>query len=179
MEPIMGNEPRAVLLAVDKSEGAALAFDWAISNYCRSTDTLYLINVRRSFEDVAAGSLWKVPKTMAAKIEKEATEAAEEIISKYERLAAMNNIECKSRIEVGDERDVICREVLRTCADVLIVGSRGLNPIQRAFLGSVSEYVSHHAQCPVIIVKPVNRGTLALDEEADNDKELEPVATPE
>ncbi len=32
---------------------------------------------------------------------------------------------------VGDEKHEICKEVLWVCADVLIVGSRGLNRMQR------------------------------------------------
>jgi hypothetical protein len=40
-------------------------------------------------------------------------------------------IKCKGRVVVGDEKHEICKEVLWVCADVLIVGSRGLNRMQR------------------------------------------------
>ena len=36
---------------------------------------------------------------------------------------------------------------------LLVVGSRGLGPIGRIFLGSVSEGVVHHARCPVLVVR--------------------------
>jgi len=36
-------------------------------------------------------------------------------------------------------------------AELIVVGTRGLDAIRRTFLGSVSDYVIHHAKCPVLI----------------------------
>jgi len=41
-------------------------------------------------------------------------------------------------------------------AEVLVVGSRGLGAFSRLVLGSVSQHVSHHATCPVVIVPPTD-----------------------
>jgi nucleotide-binding universal stress UspA family protein len=38
-------------------------------------------------------------------------------------------------------------------ADMIIVGSRGLNPVQRILLGSVSSKVVHRAACDVLVVR--------------------------
>ena len=38
-------------------------------------------------------------------------------------------------------------------ADLIIVGSRGLNPVQRMLLGSVSSKVVHRAPCDVLVVR--------------------------
>jgi nucleotide-binding universal stress UspA family protein len=38
-------------------------------------------------------------------------------------------------------------------ADLVVVGSRGLNPIQRLLLGSVSSKVVHRAECDVLVVR--------------------------
>jgi nucleotide-binding universal stress UspA family protein len=34
---------------------------------------------------------------------------------------------------------------------LIVLGTRGLNPIKRVAMGSVSDHVLHHADCPVII----------------------------
>ncbi len=39
-------------------------------------------------------------------------------------------------------------------ADVIVVGSHGKGWFKRVVLGSVSEYVLHHSQIPVLIVRP-------------------------
>ena len=41
-------------------------------------------------------------------------------------------------------------------ADLIVLGARGITPIQRLLLGSVSSGVLHHAQCPVVVV-PADR----------------------
>ncbi|KMS94750.1 hypothetical protein BVRB_015640 [Beta vulgaris subsp. vulgaris] len=54
----------------------------------------------------------------------------------------------------GDPKEEICKAVEQVHMDMLVIGSRGLGGIKRAFLGSVSDYCAHHAGCPVLIVKP-------------------------
>jgi len=34
----------------------------------------------------------------------------------------------------------------------MVIGSRGLEPVRRVLLGSVSEGVVHHARCPILVV---------------------------
>ena len=36
-------------------------------------------------------------------------------------------------------------------AQLIVVGTRGLDAIRRTFLGSVSDYVIHHSKIPVLI----------------------------
>ena len=51
----------------------------------------------------------------------------------------------------GDPGDVIVEAAKD--ADLAVVGSRGLNPLQRLLLGSVSSKVVHRAHCDVFVVR--------------------------
>ena len=51
----------------------------------------------------------------------------------------------------GDPGTAIVEAASET--DLIIVGSRGLNPIQRLLLGSVSSKVVHRAPCDVLVVR--------------------------
>eukprot|EP00244_Chara_vulgaris_P002631 TRINITY_DN14684_c0_g1_i1.p1 TRINITY_DN14684_c0_g1~~TRINITY_DN14684_c0_g1_i1.p1 ORF type:complete len:129 (-),score=27.74 TRINITY_DN14684_c0_g1_i1:264-650(-) len=105
---------------------------------------------------------------LAKKFDENSKTQADVTMEKYMALAAESQLQCAGNILEGDERDVICKEVLRVCADILIVGCRGLNPLQKAFLGSVSDYCARHSACPVVIVKPASktRGANGEDEES-------------
>ncbi|KAM7506619.1 hypothetical protein LguiA_017072 [Lonicera macranthoides] len=62
-------------------------------------------------------------------------------------------IACDAWVKKGDPKEVICREVKRVQPDLLVVGSRGLGPFQRVFVGTVSEFCVKHVECPVVTIK--------------------------
>lgn len=67
----------------------------------------------------------------------------------------------------GNPKRSICELATSWSADVIVVGSRGLKGLKEMFLGSVSNYVTHHAPCSVLIVRS------AIDDES-NESNLEP-----
>lgn len=44
--------------------------------------------------------------------------------------------------------------------DLLVLGSRGLSAAKRLLLGSISDAVSHHVSCPVLIVRGLPPGAV-------------------
>ena len=70
------------------------------------------------------------------------------------------------RKEQGAIAPVILKRVPRRDG-LLVVGSQGLDALDRFMLGSVSTKLIHHATCPVLVVKgeaaPLRRITLATD----------------
>src|SRR5579871_1551847 len=53
----------------------------------------------------------------------------------------------------GHPVQMITEAAVTECADLIVLGSRGLNTWRALLLGSVSEGVLHHAPCPVLIVR--------------------------
>ncbi|KAH9306977.1 hypothetical protein KI387_011381, partial [Taxus chinensis] len=54
-----------------------------------------------------------------------------------------------SRVVEGEAKYAICETADKMGVDLLIVGSRGYGALMRTIIGSVSDYCSHNAKCPV------------------------------
>ena len=52
-------------------------------------------------------------------------------------------------------------------ADLLVVGSRGLGPVRRMFLGSVSSACAAHSECPVLVVRGADVADVVVPAEAN------------
>ena len=55
--------------------------------------------------------------------------------------------------DFGHPGRTICQFAQTYSIDTILVGSRGLTGAKEMFLGSVSNYVTHHAPCSVLIVR--------------------------
>eukprot|EP00455_Lapot_gusevi_P007059 TRINITY_DN1302_c0_g1_i2.p1 TRINITY_DN1302_c0_g1~~TRINITY_DN1302_c0_g1_i2.p1 ORF type:complete len:122 (+),score=36.18 TRINITY_DN1302_c0_g1_i2:105-470(+) len=80
----------------------------------------------------------------------------EKILNKYmhrAREAGKSNVMI-SVGQPGDHRESICNAALHVKADAIILGSRGLSTTQSLLVGSVCDYVVHHAPCSVFVVRP-------------------------
>lgn len=53
----------------------------------------------------------------------------------------------------GNPSRAICNLAQTWEADLIVVGRRGYSGIKEIFLGSVSNYVTHHAPCSVLVVQ--------------------------
>jgi len=65
------------------------------------------------------------------------------------------DFEAKTMVERAVRIGSPAGEILKSAerADLVVVGARGLGPIDRLLVGSVSERVLHHAGCAVLVVK--------------------------
>ncbi|MEG4441040.1 universal stress protein [Microcoleus sp. AT9_B5] len=55
----------------------------------------------------------------------------------------------------GDPGHCICESAENWGADLIVLGRRGRTGLAEAFLGSVSNYVVHHASCSVLVIQEV------------------------
>lgn len=70
--------------------------------------------------------------------------------------ATDQNIATEFDCKVGHPGFLIC-ELARTWnADLIVVGRRGHTGLAEIFLGSVSNYVLHHAGCSILVVQPIS-----------------------
>ncbi|CAH1441857.1 unnamed protein product [Lactuca virosa] len=81
-------------------------------------------------------------------------EKAAELLSRAFQICEESKIKAETLILEGNPKEMICEAVEEMHFDLLVVGSRGLGAIKRALLGSISDFCAHHANCPILIVKP-------------------------
>lgn len=77
-------------------------------------------------------------------------EQTERILADVEESVSGRGVQCKSDFAQGDPGEVLVDLAERHGADVLVVGSKGMN---RRVLGSVPNTVTHKASCSVYVVK--------------------------
>ena len=80
-------------------------------------------------------------------------DAAKALVERVAAELRSAGFKVETLIGVGDVREGIIDTATDWQADLIMVGSHGLRPIQRFLLGSVSEFVVRHAPCSVEIVR--------------------------
>ena len=70
-----------------------------------------------------------------------------------EHLCQQAGVQYATRTEFGDPKHVICDVAKQENIHLIVVGSHGYGMVERVLIGSVSDYVVHHAQCPVLVVR--------------------------
>ena len=62
-------------------------------------------------------------------------------------------IEASTVEGVGHPAETICEAAERGGFDLIVMGSRGLNAVERFLIGSISDRVVRHAHCDVLVVR--------------------------
>ncbi|AFY55526.1 universal stress protein UspA-like protein [Rivularia sp. PCC 7116] len=67
--------------------------------------------------------------------------------------AAYSGVKAEFTLNVGEASKMICDMARSWNADIIVIGRRGHRGLTELFLGSVSNYVIHHAPCSVLTVQ--------------------------
>jgi nucleotide-binding universal stress UspA family protein len=136
------NSPKGrIVIGVDGSDASLDALRWALRQ-AKVTDS-----------DVEAVTSWSVPNQFAELVAEKvdwnarATSLLEEALAKVEK----GGIRITQTVTQGHPAAVLTDA--STNSDLLVVGSRGHGGFAGMLLGSVSEHVSAHADCPVVVVR--------------------------
>lgn len=79
---------------------------------------------------------------------KRAARALEILARKYAKRATFEPL-----VKLGDARLIIHEEAKARAADLVVIGSHAKRPVDRLLLGSVSEWVTTHAPCDVLVAR--------------------------
>lgn len=145
-----------IVVGVDQSDGAKEALRFALEEAKLRHARLRVVRAWQ-YGTVGAAGMENPYPVVGAEI-RDVRDAAGRSLEQTlrELLPGSNSIEVEQRIVQGRPASVLVNE--SRDADLLVVGSRGHGGFAELLLGSVSQQVSHHAACPVVIVRRKHGG---------------------
>lgn len=150
-----------ILVAVERSRNNNLVFDSAISLARTTGATLMLLHVLSETEAdyplIPVYTYYPVMEDRDYQLYREKFEQYKQsgfdFLQNLTAKATEAKVKCEYTQLTGNPGRNICELAATWEADLILVGSRGLRGLKEMFLGSVSNYVTHHAPCSVLIVR--------------------------
>lgn len=146
-----------VLVGIDGSDLSVEAARRAVRLFGDDAMTTLLWVVRPPAMTAASGAGPGALMAPDPALVEEATDALEvEATRELEGIAGDLRSAARTRVAVGEPGPELCAVAERDRFDVIVVGSHGRGLLKRALLGSVSHHVTHHAPCPVLVVRDLH-----------------------
>lgn len=141
-----------ILVPLDGSEYADKALDYAIELAKKFSSEILLVHVLPSTASIRRGSE-VISTSLYRNSKKRLEEDAHRILTSSEARARDAGVSVVTKLDYGDPADRIIDIAKEDDMDLIVIADRGLGAVARFFLGSVSDKVSHHAACHVLIFK--------------------------
>ncbi len=153
-----------ILVAIDRSPASERVFTKALALAKVSQSTLILLS---AIEIDYAASYLNPPiypggesitiseAAMKLYLERQESERAEGLVFLQDLVARAKAVDIIAEIsqQLGEPGRSICDVAKTRSVDLIIVGRRGHRGLNELFLGSVSNYVLHHAPCSVLTIQ--------------------------
>jgi nucleotide-binding universal stress UspA family protein len=145
---------QGIIVGVDGSQGSQNALTWAMGQAALSGTPLTVVTVCRGVAPHVPGlsDPWRDSPAEEESLVR-ARQAAEEEIAKAQSQLQLSGEELRA-ITLLAVTGSPAKELIEASrdADLLVVGTRGHGGFAKLRLGSVSSQVTHHAECPVVVV---------------------------
>lgn len=154
-----------ILVALDHSETAIPVFDQALDVAITANAQLMLLHVLSADDQdapetpAAFPSMYYYPGLSATSIKvyqqqwEQYTLTASGILQAQAEEAELAGISVETTQKAGAPGETICEVAKEWQADLILLGSRGRAGLSEWLLGSVSNYVMHHAPCSVLVCR--------------------------
>ncbi|MEM0978932.1 MAG: universal stress protein [Cyanobacteria bacterium P01_H01_bin.58] len=151
-----------ILVALDHSSARQLLVQKAIAMAQVLEADLMLVHVLSAYDEASPGLPVKAYHVYYPILDSVAWDTYQKRWQAYEKEgldelrqladeAALAGVNAEFTQPVGDPGRVICDIAESWQADLIMVGNRGRTGLSEFLLGSVSNYVMHHARCSVLV----------------------------
>ena len=141
----MATSEISVVIAVDGSSQAESAFEWYVTNLHREGNVVYLVHAMEA-PSMPTRESWD------SQI-KEGQGKCDALKDKFTKRFKELKIVGHFIYDVQKPGELVCSTAKKENATFIVMGTRGLGKIRRTVMGSVSDYVVHHAHCPVTVCR--------------------------
>lgn len=149
----MASGDRRIVIAIDASEQAEHAFQWYLKTIHRPDNHVILVHVPEILDSERNRMVYVTATQWEEALKKEQARV-KELEEKYNTKILENGMSGTIKSEGGTKPgEVIVRLADEEKASMIVMGTRGLGKVRRTIMGSVSDYVVHHAHCPVIVCR--------------------------
>lgn len=140
-----------ILVALDGSDYSLKALDIAVDLAKKYQSQLVLVHV--VMRQIYAINPPEAGILAGTAIVRELEAEGKAILAKGEETVRTQGLPVEIRLRQGVPAEELLRAAAEEKVDLMVLGSRGLSQVKAFLLGSVSDKVSHHAKCPVLIVR--------------------------
>lgn len=143
---------KKILVPLDGSDRATKALSHAVELAKKLGSKVTLINVVPSLPPYVNTAVDRLGQAQQAIID-ELMRNGKEMLEQYVSSISDKTIEVDTFIVMGQPADEILEKARAENYELIVIGSRGLGEIKGYIMGSVSNRVSRHASCPVLIIR--------------------------
>jgi nucleotide-binding universal stress UspA family protein len=155
-----------ILVALDRSVQSPSVLEAAIAQARQFQSSLCLVHTVRRESDVQTGPFLGIgtiadidtygamKRIQQEHLQKE-LDHARAWLQDCQNQAERQGLQVESDCRVGEPSQEICHAAQDWGADLVVIGRRGHQGLSEIVLGSVSNYVVHHAPCSVLVVQGI------------------------
>lgn len=164
-----------VLVAIDLSDDGKRIFEHALTLTKALQGQLMIVHVLSPFDDGYPSPVYPSADGVYPVLHEEALESyikqletvereGIELLKDLSQQATHRGVPCEFSQVIGNPGQVICKSAQTWHAELIILGRRGRTGLSELFLGSVSNYVMHHASCSVLTIQGDETPVVAVAE---------------
>lgn len=145
-------DERTVVVAMDGSDYSDYAFDWYMKNVHKSQDKVIFVHVPE-YHTVVQSPMVMADVTVLTDLWQEEEKRIKKLLETLGQKMKDHGIGGKVKSVSGSPGEVLIKVAKEEHASIIVTGTRGMGTIRRTFLGSVSDYIIHHAHIPVLVAR--------------------------
>lgn len=138
-----------ILVPVDFSEASTAAIGDAVE-LAGDASTVHLLHVLPPLESISPGVVWGDVNDVSR--EKSVRQYAETFLKEHGFAGVSFDV------RIGQPGPEIAAYAKKLGADLVVISSHGYHGVKRFLLGSVTEAVIRHVECPVLVLRRTDAG---------------------